>query len=109
MWTEFSIACSAIACLISLVAALSGVRTAARLRALQDQLLRLPVSKLESLAASQQELADTMEQLANRVKMQRVRTAANHVKDDGAPDPHKDPERWRAWMNGRIARSKVGG
>lgn len=36
-------------------------------------------SKLHSIELSQNEQAETLTQLANRVKMQRVRTAINHL------------------------------
>lgn len=49
------------------------------------------------------ELETTLEVLANRVKMMRVRTAANHVKDQPTePDPYKDPEAWRKAMNLKL-------
>lgn len=110
--TEFSIASSVIALVISIVATLVAARTASRVQALRDRFARLPVSRLESLATAQAELAETMEALANRVKMQRVRNAANHVPDlaqSSVPDPHRDPDGWRKAMNAKLALGKLNG
>lgn len=109
---EFSIALSATALVTSCGAILFLVRTVARVQALQDQFARLPVSRIESLATAQAELADTMEALANRVKMQRVRNAANHVPDQAPssiPDPHRDPDGWRKAMNAKLALARLNG
>lgn len=38
--------------------------------------------RVESLTASLQDQGETLKQLANKVKMQRVRTAINHVGDE---------------------------
>jgi hypothetical protein len=100
---------STVAIVISLLLSLAGLllvaRVAGRVQELRDQFARLPVSRLESLAASQAELAETMETLANRVKMQRVRTAAMHATklgSGGEPDARTDPEGWRAWKNAQL-------
>lgn len=39
-------------------------------------------SQVESLRACQAEMEETLKTLANRVKMQRVRTAVNHISED---------------------------
>jgi hypothetical protein len=52
-----------------------------------------------------------LEVVANRVKMMKVRGAANHVREDRpseTPDPYKNPDAWRLWMNNQMARGKVG-
>lgn len=110
--TEFSIALGAIALVISIATALFLARTVVRVQALQDRYARLPVSRIESLATAQAELAETMEALANRVKMQRVRNAANHVPDlapSSIPDPHRDPDGWRKAMNAKLALARING
>lgn len=102
--SAFSIALSVVALVFSLLTGLLLARVASRVQELRDLVARLPVSRLESLAASQAELAETMEQLANRVKMQRVRNAANHATGvrSGEPDARTDPEGWRAWKNAQL-------
>lgn len=53
-----------------------------------------------------------MADLANRLKMTRVRNANAHsaqspdVSTD--PDPYKDPEAWRKMMGRRMAEAKMG-
>lgn len=78
-------------------------------RALSSPHLRSDYSKLQlqSLKDSLSEQAEALELLANRVKMQRVRTAATHVRGsprepDGEPDAVTDPEGWRAWKNKQL-------
>lgn len=56
-------------------------------------------SALQSLRESQQETSDALQTLANRVKMMRVRNAANHVGESNTIDPSlsiKDQLRVRA-------------
>lgn len=109
---EFSIALTVIALAISCVAALLTARTAVRVQALQDQFARFKRSDTESLQLQLQELTETVTQLANRVKMQRVRNAINHVPDKPSsdlPDPHRDPDAWRKAMNAKLALTKING
>lgn len=104
----FFIAWIAATCFLSLVAVLACVLTAARVRELQDRLSHLPVSRLKSVETSLTELQEGLEAVANRVKMMRVRNAANHVPDKpGAPDPYTNPDEWRKEMNRTLARSKI--
>ena len=55
--------------------------------AFQPEQLRSIASKLRSIEQCQAENDDAMAQLANRVKMQRVRNAANHIRDQEPIDP----------------------
>jgi hypothetical protein len=104
----FFIALIAATCFLSLTAVLACALTAARVRELQDRLAHLPVSRLKSVETSLTELQDGLEAVANRVKMMRVRNAANHVADkSGAPDPYTNPDEWRKEMNRTIARGKL--
>lgn len=105
---DFSFALSVAACFLSLLAAFSAVRTAVALRELQDRWPHLSESRLDSLETSLAEQADALQAVANRVKMQRVRNAANHVGTTTAePDPYKDPDAWRQAMNKRIAAQRI--
>lgn len=114
MWpTVLSIACSVIAFLVSILAGWSAVQSARQLRALQERWKGSPASRITSLETALSETQDALETLANRVKMQRVRNAANHIGEKSArtnadPDPYREPDRWRDWMNGKLARARVG-
>ena len=72
---------------------------------------QLPESALRSLKESVQEHSDELLAIANRVKMMKVRAATSHTdgkKSDGLPDPYKDPDGWRAAMNSRMAKQRIG-
>lgn len=104
--TDFSFALSVTACFLSIGAVFLSVRTAALMRELQDQPQRLSESRLVSLETSLAEQADALQAVANRVKMQKVRNAANHVHDRDdkqTPDPYRDPDGWRKAMNKSLA------
>jgi hypothetical protein len=103
--TVFSYVCIAVSVAISVAAALSAARLAALVRDLQDQLAPLPISRLDSLERSIGELGSALQEVANRVKMQKVRNAANHVRENGVPDPYAQPDEWRRYMNKQL-RSK---
>jgi hypothetical protein len=53
-----------------------------------------------------------MADLANRLKMIRVRSANAHSVPNQAastdPDPYKDPDGWRKMMTRRMAEAKTG-
>lgn len=68
----------AILCVASLVLSYFAVRTATRRTAFPQQKLALLESKLASIENSMTDQGETLNALANRVKMQRVRTAINH-------------------------------
>lgn len=101
-----------LAFLLSLLACFSAARTAEAPRELRELLRHSPISRLKSLETSRAEMGDELQALANRVKMMRVRRATDHVRDDKPeetdPDPHREPDRWRDWMNGRLARDRLG-
>jgi hypothetical protein len=103
-------ACGATALVLSTLA----FRSAARAAALRPDLLEARLHSIESAVRSlrgvQTDLAGTLEQVANRVKMQRVRNAATHGENSpGEPDPYKNPDEWRTAMNKRLAATKLGG
>lgn len=111
--TEFSLALAAAACLLAILACLCVARIAVRVRELQDvqavsassspESLRL---RVDSLTTQLEEVAVALGDLAQRVKMQKVRNAANHVRDE-MPDPYRDPDGWRRAMNSKLSRGKV--
>lgn len=97
-------ALSVAAFILSILAALFSARLATLVQALREQLRAFPLSRLKSVETSQEEIAETVKQLANRVKMQRVRTAINHTNDEPTnPDPYTNPDAWRRAANKRIA------
>lgn len=103
MWTVISFALLAILCVWSLVQSRSAVRIAARLTEYPRAELQSIESRLQSIVQCQTETEEALKVLANRVKMQRVRNAANHVSDSLDPtsvDPSsvKDQLRRRAGL-----------
>lgn len=107
MWTVIFSVLIALALTGSLLAILSGVRSAAAVAELQRLCRDLSKSAPQSLVERISELESTVEVLANRVKMSRVRTIATHAErkerdKDAEPDPRSDPEAWRTWMNARL-------
>lgn len=100
---------SACSFILSIAACFFAARTATRTQELQDQLARLPLSRLQSLEASMTEQADALLTLANKMKMQKVRGAADHVRPRGElPDPYTDPDGWRKAMNTKLGLGKLG-
>jgi len=103
--SAFSIASIVIGSAIYLVTVLWIARIAVRVRGLQVRYARLRASDSESLQQQLRDLSETVEQLANRVKMMKVRNAINHVNGPGSrgePDARLDPEGWRAWKNSQL-------
>lgn len=103
------------ALIVSLFAAvISGWAAYVALRAVRVSESRLTLprsldSRVESLEQSVADSQSTLEQLANRVKMMKVRNAVNHVPDRSSPDPYRDPNAWRAEMNRKLAFGKLPG
>jgi hypothetical protein len=64
-------------------------------------------SRVQSLEQSVEDTRLTLEQLANRVKMMRVRNAVNHTTDKTDPDPYRDPNAWRTEMNRKLAQRRI--
>lgn len=87
MWTIISFALIAGCSLVALGASFFAVRIAKAAMAFQPEGLRSLASKVRSIEQCQAESDDAMTQLANRVKMQRVRNAANHIRDPEPSDP----------------------
>lgn len=86
-------------CIASLALSFFAVRNVTRRMAFPQAKLASFESKLRSIEHSQNEQAETLTQLANRVKMQRVRTAINHVSDpEPEPGSIKDQLRRKAGL-----------
>lgn len=99
----FIAACAVLSVLSALVSLQAARNARADLESL-DRRLHLLESSTRSLQDSATSQAETLEQLANRVKMQRVRNAVNHAaRDNDEPDPYRDPNAWRQAMNKRLA------
>lgn len=77
--TNISFALLAMLCIASLAVSFFAARFAVRRTVFPQAKLASFESKLRSIEASQAEQAETLTNLANRVKMQRVRTAINHM------------------------------
>lgn len=100
MWIAISCALSAtVSALLSWLVARRVIADAASsVRAARSAALQI-----ESMLAWREEATQALADLANRMKMQRVRHAglAHAAPKDEVPDPYKEPEKWRAYMNGR--------
>jgi septal ring factor EnvC (AmiA/AmiB activator) len=79
MWTFFFYASLAILSCLSLAVAFYAVRIARARTESPRATLASFASKIASIESFQEEQAETLKQLANRVKMQRVRTAIHHT------------------------------
>lgn len=109
MWTTVFYALTATGSICSLIGAIYVAQRAAAERASLQKRLRSCELLIESTRTSLEETQQTLTETANRVKMQRVRNAANHATgSSGDPDPYRDPDGWRAMMTRRIALAKTG-
>lgn len=106
VWITISFALLAAVCFVLSLRALSDARNVAHTMASQLALLRSLASKTASIEQCQAETSEALTVLANRVKMQRVRTAANHVSDQtNADESVKDALRRKAGLTaGQPAR-----
>jgi len=110
VWLEFFTVSIAILSPTCLAATAYIARGAAKRSGSQARRLSLLELRTASLETSRDELATELTSVANRVKMQRVRTANQEVKAKATePDPYTDPEAWRKMMNTRIALNRIGG
>jgi DNA repair ATPase RecN len=111
MWlTFFCVSTAATAC-ASLAISVFAARRAARALASPPQRLRSVESRLQSVEQLAEEHTQAMTDLANRLKMIKVRSAASHgfKSDNELPDAYRDPEGWRRAMNSRLAQIKLNG
>ena len=109
MWTTIFCALSVVLSIVSMAWARSAALTARHALASPPQKLHLLTSQVESLTTSRDEMLSLLADLANRLKMQRVRTVATHgTAPNSEPDPYKDPEAWRKMMSRRMVEAKMG-
>lgn len=110
MWESTSSVLSVLSFILSIAACLFAARRVTRQPELQARWRSSTELRLSSLETSRDELSQNLADLANRVKMMRVRTTIAHPGKQGEifPDPYKDPDGWRKQMNARIMRQKVG-
>lgn len=97
---------SAAAFILCLVELYCVARIATAVRELQRLRQLCSASRIESLETSLNETQEVLSELANKVKMQRVRTAVHHTKDsqpNSSPDPYTNPDEWRRQMNRQLA------
>jgi cell division protein FtsX len=103
MWTtlaSFFAVCIAIVSVLYSVRCLHAVRAAAAAWESSPARKCSCVSQIESLRNSLNEQADALQTIANRVKMQRVRTAALHVGDQSTTS--SDPAEIKAALRRRA-------
>lgn len=95
---------SAIASALCLLASLHVARSVSlRWDSLQKS-IRFAESQARLAVTSVTEWQEVTQDLANQVKMHKVRKALKHSDPDAsrAPDPRIDPEGWRAWQNRNL-------
>lgn len=108
MWLAISCALTAVLSGVALVIALFAARNASHVAELPAAKLRSLESRMQSIADSVEECQDLVKDLANRVKMARVRRAGTEhaTRQDELPDPHTDPEGWRKAMNLKLVMNR---
>jgi hypothetical protein len=109
MWTVISCVLLASLCAVCAAVSVYSVAIAGQRQASLVRSTRSLESRVQSLETSSNEWTEELRLLANRVKMQRVRTAVAHTdaQPGKLPDPYKDPDGWRNAMNKRLAASKL--
>ena len=110
MWTVIFCALSAGIAFASCLAAFWSAQRARADVGLPAAKLHSVESRLALIERSHNDVAEVVTELANRVKMMKVRNSLRHqdAKNE-EPDPFKDPDGWRTMMNRKIAAAKVNG
>ena len=103
MWASIFFASTVGLCFACLIGCIFTVQ---RARDAQGSLLRRLRSCESTLQLTQQsveELTAIVNSVAQQQKMSRVRKATTHaIGSSSEPDPIREPEQWRAWMNAQI-------
>lgn len=112
MWHVTFFALSAAISLCCLLVAVYAAKSATRRLELPQQTLRSVVSRMQSLEDWKVEMIQLQQDLANQLKMTRVRSALNHSRHKNEvpsdPDPYTQPDEWRKMMGKRLAEAKTG-
>lgn len=110
MWPAIFCVLSAAVSILSALAAFSHAQRAARASALPLEKALSVESRLLLVERSLNDASEVLTELANRVKMMKVRGSLRHIEDKPSePDPYKDPDGWRKMMNRRLAMNKLQG
>lgn len=108
----FLFAATAIMWVLQFLASVYVVKRARALQALPDRLRASYDSRMRLLAESHEEMRETVDRLADQVKMMNVRAKITHgtrsKKATDEPDATTDPDAWRQWMNRKLNRQKAG-
>jgi DNA repair ATPase RecN len=111
LWHVIFFVLSAAVSAASIFLSVWSVRVANRALESPPVKLRSVESRLQSMDDLTQEHTQALTDLANRLKMIKVRKASTHSSpdDNGLPDPYKEPDRWRIEANKRLAQIKLNG
>lgn len=108
--SDFFCALSAVLAILSLTLAIFAVRSARRAAGSSPAKLRSIESRIALLESSVSEWSQLTTDVANSVKMMKVRRAtagpSSSGRGDDLPDPYKDPDGWRSAMNRRIGQQR---
>lgn len=108
--SDFFSALSAALAMLSAILAIFAARSAKRVAGSLPARLRSIESRTESLESSVSEWSQLTTDVANSVKMMKVRRAtagpSSSGRQDELPDPYKDPDGWRSAMNRRIGQQR---
>ena len=111
--SDFFSALSVALATLSLILAFWSARVARRAAASALEKPRSIESRIASLESSVSEWSQLTTDLANRVKMMRVRAAtagpSSSARQGELPDPYRDPDGWRQAMNKRIGQQRITG
>jgi hypothetical protein len=116
MWQHLiaiSIALSALVSLVSMIKAVSAARAAHQAWASVHRRLSSVESEQTSIAISVTKWTELTAELANSLKMTKIRRGMSipdkRIGFDGEPDAAQDPEAWRTWMNAKLRADKFRG
>jgi hypothetical protein len=110
MWIAISCVASALVALGCLIATYFVAQSAKADAGLPQAKLHFIESQLQLLQRSQNDQAEVLTELSNRVKMMKVRNSLRHGENStGLPDPYRDPDGWRKAMDKRIASTRFTG
>lgn len=111
--SDFFSASSVALSICSVILASWSARSAKRVAESPPAKLRSIESRIASLEDSVSEWSQLTKDVANSVKMMKVRRMTAGPSSSGQPgdlpDPYKDPEGWRAAMNRRITAQRLNG